>query len=95
MIDSGTLVLMLVLFNLISMLFCFRDFKGIKDNKKPFPLYQIYILSLVLFAALGVLLCVLATNYRANDKKFILFNILILAAQVVALIFLVPVIVTN
>lgn len=92
MLDPGLIILILVLFNLTSMLFCFKDFKGISNNKKPFPLYQVYILSTVLFAALGVLLCVFATKYRANDKKFILFNLLILAIQIVALIFLIPVI---
>lgn len=91
--NSGMLVLIFVLLNLTSMLFCFKDFKGIQDGKKPVRVYQVYLMS-SLFAALGVLLCVIATNYRAKDKKFILLHILILAVQITVLIFLVPIILT-
>ena len=89
MMHSGLVVLIIVLFNLTSMLFCFRDLKGTDKGKKPMPVYQIYILSSVFFAALGVLMCVVATNYRANDKKFILLHVLILAIQITVLTLLI------
>jgi|GEM_PF-4712990 len=89
MVNAGLFVLIIVVFNLVTMLFCFKDFKNYRDNKKPFPVYQIYILSSIFFAALGVLLCVFATNYRANDKKFILLHVLMLAIQITILTLLI------
>ena len=89
MMNFSIIILILVLSNLTVMLFCFKDFRGTRADKKPFPVYQIYILSSLFFAALGVLLCVIATNYRANDKKFVLLHILILAIQITVLTLLI------
>jgi len=91
--DSGIIILILVLLNLSAMMFCFKDFKNARDGKKPVPIYQVYLMS-SLFAALGVLLCVIATGYRVKNKVFILLHIFILAIQIVGLVFLIPVLIS-
>lgn len=91
MLDNSSIILILVIFNLTTMFFCFRDFKTEKEGKKAFPIYQIYIISSLFFSALGALLCIIAIGYRKNNKLFILLQVLILAIQITALIFLVPI----